>query len=174
MNFRALVGTTLYLHTQRHCHRFAHFRLWLVCFWTLPAHFFFNASYTLYSPVAVYDGSGIVAFVNWLRLKQYFKSLWRLSPIYGCGSLVAIWGMGMLSSCICSTLVSVCEIKGILVGPLAQWGKDLTYYIIPFFCLVNWDINYTGSACRETDLPPGRILYKHTYTLYSRKIFYSL
>ena len=36
------------------------------------------------------------------------------------GELGAIWGMGMLSSCICSTLVSVCTMKGITIGPLAQ------------------------------------------------------
>ena len=30
---------------------------------------------------------------------------------YGCDSLGAIWGMGMLSSCICSTLVSVYAMK---------------------------------------------------------------
>ena len=57
---------------------------------------------------------------------------------------VAVWeqfgGMRVLSSCICSTLfVSVCAMKGIPIGPLAQWGKDLTYYLTPFFCLVNWD-----------------------------------
>ena len=56
---------------------------------------------------------------------------------YGCDSFGAIWGMGMLSSCICSTQVSVCAIKGIPIGPLAQRGKDLTYYLTPFFCLVN-------------------------------------
>ena len=66
---------------------------------------------------------------------------------------------GMFSSCICSTLVSVCAMKGIPIGPLAQWGKDLTYYLTPFFCLVNWDMHYPGSACRGTDLPLGRLLY---------------
>ena len=49
---------------------------------------------------------------------------------------------GMLSSCICSTPVSVCAMKGILIGPLVQWGKDLTYYLTSFFCLVNWDMHY--------------------------------
>ena len=62
-------------------------------------------------------------------------------------------------SCICSPLVSVWAMKGIPIGPLAQWGKDLTYYLTPFFCLVNWDMYYPGSACRGTDLPPARILY---------------
>ena len=50
--------------------------------------------------------------------------------------------------------------KGIPTGPLAQWGKDLTYYLTPFFCLVNWDMYYLG---RGTDLSSGRILYIHTY-----------
>ena len=49
--------------------------------------------------------------------------------------------------------------KGISIGLLAQWGKDLTYYLTPFFCLVNWDMYYPGSACRGTDLPPDRILH---------------
>ena len=77
----------------------------------------------------------------------------------------------MLGSCICSTLVSVCAMKGIPIGPLAQWGKDLTYYFTPFFCLINWDIYYPGSACRGTDLPPDRILYIHCFTqdYFSRK-----
>ena len=65
----------------------------------------------------------------------------------------------MLSSCICSTLV--CAMESIPIGPLAQWGKDLTYYLTPSFCLVNWDMYYPGNACRGTDLPPGRILYIH-------------
>ena len=90
----------------------------------------------------------------------------RLSPIYGCGSLGAIWCVGMLSSCICSSLVSVCAMEGIPIGPLAQWGKDLTYYLTPSFCLVNWGMYYPGSACRGTDLPPGRILYTHTSIVY--------
>ena len=72
--------------------------------------------------------------------------------------------MGILSSCICNTLGSVCAMKGIPMGPLAQWGKDFTYYLAPFFCLVNWDMYYPGSAYRGTDLPPGRILYTHTHT----------
>ena len=63
--------------------------------------------------------------------------------------------MGMLSSCICSTLVSACAMEGFPIGPLAQWGKDLTYYLTPFFCLVNWDMYYPGSACRGTDLTEG-------------------
>ena len=67
----------------------------------------------------------------------------------------------MLSSCFCSTVVSVCAMKCIAIGPLAQWGKDLTYYLTPFFFLVNWDMYYPGSACRRTDLPSGRILYIH-------------
>ena len=68
---------------------------------------------------------------------------------------------GMLSSCICSTLVSMCAMKGIPIGPLAQWGKDLTYCLTPFFCLVTWDMHYPGSACRGKDLPSGRLLYIH-------------
>ena len=70
--------------------------------------------------------------------------------------------MGVLSSCICSTHVSVGAVKGIPIRPLAQWGKDLTYYLTPFICLVKWDMHYQGSACRGTDLPPGRLLYMHT------------
>ena len=121
--------------------------------------------YLVNSPVALYDGCGSVAFVYWLRLKQYLYFPWRPSPIYGCDSLGAIWGVGMLSSCICSTLVFVCAMKGIPIGPLAQWEKELTYYLTPFFCLVNWDMYYPGSACRATDLPPGRIFYTHTIYL---------
>ena len=117
----------------------------------------------IYLPMGVYDGSDSVAFVYWLRLKQYLYFPWRLSSIYGCDSLGAIWGTVMLSSCICSTLVSACAMKGIPIEPLAQWGKDLTYYLTPFFCLVNWDMYCSGSTCRGTDLPPGRILYIHTY-----------
>ena len=71
----------------------------------------------------------------------------------------AIWGMGMLSSCICSTLVLVFAMKGIPIGPLAHWGKDLTYYLTPIFCLVNWDMYYPSSVCRGTGLPLRRILY---------------
>ena len=74
---------------------------------------------------------------------------------------------GMLSSCICNTLVSVCAMKGIPIGPLAQWGKHLTYYLTPFFCLVNWGMHYPGSACRGTDLPSGRLLYIHTHLGFS-------
>ena len=82
--------------------------------------------------------------------------------------------MGMLSSCICSTLVSLCAMKGIPIGPLAQWGKDLTYYLSPSFCLVNWDTYYPSSACRGTDLPPGRILYIHKYVIrISRSLVWS-
>ena len=102
--------------------------------------------------MAVYDGCGSVAFVHCLRL----------SPIYGCDSLGAIWVMGMLSSCICSTLMSVCAMKGIRIGLLALWGKDLTYYLTPFFCLVNRDMYYPDSACRGMDVLPGKILYIHT------------
>ena len=68
---------------------------------------------------------------------------------------------GVLGSCICSTLVSVHAMKGIPIGPLARWGKDLTYYLTPFICQVNWDMHYPGSACRGTDLPSGRLLYIH-------------
>ena len=74
--------------------------------------------------------------------------------------LFEVWGM--LSSCICSTLVSLCAMKGIPIGPLAQWVNDLIYYLTPFFCLVNWDMHYPSSACRGTDLSSGRLLYIHT------------
>ena len=117
-------------------------------------------------PVAVYDGCDIVGFVHWLRLKQYLYFPWGLSPIYGCARLRDFLRYGMHSSCICSTLVSVCAMKGIPIGPLAHWGNDLTYYLTPFFCLVNWDMYYPGSACRGTDLPPDRILYIHTVHTY--------
>ena len=65
-------------------------------------------------------------------------------------------GYGMLSSCICSTLVSACAMKGIPIGPLAQWGKDLTYYLTPFFCLVNeicttLVVHVEGHTCRRAD-----------------------
>ena len=74
--------------------------------------------------------------------------------------------MVMLSSCICGTLVSVCAMKSIPLGPVAQWGKDLTYYLTPFFCLVNWDMHYPGSVCRGGDLPLGRLLYiQYIYTM---------
>ena len=78
-------------------------------------------------PVAVYDGCGFVAFVYWLRLNQYLYFPWRVSPIYGSDSLGAVCGMGMLSSFICRTLVSVCAMKCIIIGILAQWVKELTY-----------------------------------------------
>ena len=81
---------------------------------------------------------------------------------YGCcDSFGAIWGMGMLNSGICSSLVPVCAMKGVPIGPLAQSGKDLIYYLTPFSCLVNWDMYCPGSTCRGTDLPPGSILYIH-------------
>ena len=49
----------------------------------------------LYSPVALYDGCGSVAFVYWLRLKQFFSShegsvpfmaviVWKLFGVWGC------------------------------------------------------------------------------------------
>ena len=119
-------------------------------------------------PVAVYDRCGSLAFVYWLRLKQFVVPrkaqshlwLWQFG-IYGYDSLGAIWSMGKLSSCICSTLVSVCAMKGIPIEPLAQWRKELAYYLTPLLCLVNWDMYYPGGACRGKDLPPGRILYIH-------------
>ena len=52
--------------------------------------------------------------------------------------------------------------KGIPIEPLAQRGKELTYYLTPLLCLENWDMYYPGSACRGMDLPPGRKLYIHT------------
>ena len=70
-------------------------------------------------PMAVYNGCGIVAFVYWLRLNNICSSHEGSVPFMA-DSLGAIWGMGMLSSCICSTLVSVCGMKGIPIGPLAQ------------------------------------------------------
>ena len=69
--------------------------------------------------MAVYDGCGSVAFVYWLRLKNICSSHEGSVPFMA----VTVWellGMGMLSSCICSTLVSVCAMKGIPIGPLAQ------------------------------------------------------
>ena len=115
-------------------------------------------------PVTVYDGCGIVAFVYWLG-KSNICSSHEGSVAF---MPVTVWelhicGMGMLSSCICSTPVSVCALKCIPIEPLAQWGKDLTY--CTFFCLVNWDRYYPGSPCRGTDLPLGRILYMLTYIL---------
>ena len=71
-------------------------------------------------PVALYDGCGIVVLVYCLRLKRYLEFPLRLSPIYGCDNLGVIWSMGMFSSCICSTLVSVCAMKGNPIGLLAQ------------------------------------------------------
>ena len=112
-------------------------------------------------PVAVYDGCGSVLFVYWLRLKQFVVSR-RLIHIYGCDILGAIWGIGMLSSCIYGTLVSVCAMKGIPIEPLAQRGKELAYYLSPLLCLENGDMYYPGDACRWKDLPPGRLLYIHT------------
>ena len=73
----------------------------------------------------------------------------------------AIWGMGMLSSCICS--MSVCAMKLIPIVPLAQWGKELAYYLTPLLCLENWDMYYPGGACQGKDLPPSRVLYIHRY-----------
>ena len=119
----------------------------------------------IWMPVAVYDGCCSVAFVYRLRLKQYLYFPWRLSPIDSCDSLGAIWGMGCLVV-VFAALLCMCAMKGIPIGPLAQWGKDLTYYLTPIFCLGNLDMYYPGSACRETDLPPGRIIYIHTFTIY--------
>ena len=69
----------------------------------------------------------------------------------------------MLSSCICSTLVSVCAMKGIPIGPLVQWGKDLTYYLTHFVCLVNWDIYTTlvVYVAGRTCLRAGYFTYVH-------------
>ena len=86
----------------------------------------------------------------------------KAQSIYGCDSLGAIWGMGMLSSFICSTLVSMCAMKGIPLGPLAQWGKDLTHCLTPFFCLVNWGMYYLGSAMSR-DGPASGPNTLHTY-----------
>ena len=66
--------------------------------------------------MAVYDGFGIVAFVYWLRLKAIFVVPMKAQTHYGCDSLGVIWGMWMLSSCICSTLVSMCAMKGISIA----------------------------------------------------------
>ena len=73
---------------------------------------------------------------------------------------------GMLSRCICSTLVFVCAMKGIPIGSLTQWGKDLTYilshsfllssklrYVLPWQCM-----SMDGSASGQNAL--------HTYILY--------
>ena len=112
-------------------------------------------------PVAMYNGCGSVAFVYWLKLKQIVVPM-KAQSHYGCDILGAIWDMGMLSSCICSTLVSVCAMKGIPIGPLTRWGKEFAYYLTPLLCLENWDMYHLGGACRGKDLPPGRILYIHT------------
>ena len=70
--------------------------------------------------MAVYDGCGIVVFFILAQAKSIFVVPMKAQSHYGCESLGAIWGMGMLSSCICSTLMSVCAMKGIPIGPLAQ------------------------------------------------------
>ena len=75
---------------------------------------------------------------------------------------VTIWELFGVWGCLVVVFVSVGAMKGIPIGPLAQWGKDFTYYLTPFFCLVNWDIYYPGSACWGTDLPPDRIRYMHS------------
>ena len=68
---------------------------------------------------------GQITYILCTRVEQ-FKYLGSIVTIilpvvfYGCDSLGAIWGMGMLSSCICSTLMSVCAMKDIPIGPLAQ------------------------------------------------------
>ena len=103
-----------------------------------------SSSYINILPVAVYDGFGIVAFAYWLRLKQLVVTMKAQSHLW-LWQFVSYLRCGMLSCCICSTLVSVCARKGISIGPLAQWGKDLTYYLTSFFCLVNWDMHYPGS-----------------------------
>ena len=36
-----------------------------------------------------------------------------------------------LCICIYGTLVSVCAMKGIPIEPLAQWGKEMAYYLTP-------------------------------------------
>ena len=84
------------------------------------------------------------------------------------GCLVVVFAalLCLCVHCICSTLVPVCAMKGIPIGPLAQWGKAFTYYLTPFFFLVNWDMHYPGSACRGTDLPSGRLLYIYTVYIY--------
>ena len=51
-------------------------------------------------------------YFSYLHYEVSHPSLYKLSTIYDCDSLGAIWGMGMLSSCICSTLVSVCAMGG--------------------------------------------------------------
>ena len=70
---------------------------------------------------------------------------------------------GMLSSCICSTLVSVCAMKGIPIGPLVPWGKDLTYYLTPFFCLINWDTVCTTLVVHVEGQTWLRADYIHVY-----------
>ena len=80
-------------------------------------------------PVAMYDVCGSVAFVYWLRLKQFCSShegsvpfmavtVWELFGLWGC--LVVVF---------CSTLVSVCAMKGIPIGRrgsrnIRQGGPD--------------------------------------------------
>ena len=75
--------------------------------------------------------------------------VWELLGVWGC--LVVVF----------AAFLCLCAMKGIPLGPQAQWGKDLTCYLTAFFCLVNWDMYNPGSTCRGTDLPPGRILYIH-------------
>ena len=61
-----------------------------------------------------------------LRLKQFVVPMKAQSHLW-LWHFGSYWGMGMLSSCIYSTLVSECAMKGIPIEPLAQWGKELAY-----------------------------------------------
>ena len=81
--------------------------------------------------------------------------------------------MGCLLVVFAALLCLCVQWKVFPIGPLAQWRKDLTYYLTPFFCLVNWDMHYPGSTCQGTDLLSGRSLYIHTHTcnLYQDHLF---
>ena len=81
----------------------------------------------------------------------------RLSPIYGCDILGAIWVMGMLSSCIFSTLVSVCAMKGI---PIGHWLSEernwhTTSLLSLRYVLPSWCMSREGPASGQNTL--------HTY-----------
>ena len=111
----------------------------------------------------MYDGCDSVAFVYWLRLKQYLQFSWRLSPIYGCDSLGTIWCMGMLRRCICSTLVSVCAMKGIPIAPLVQWGTDVCLVYYEWLYIFLFLLFLTGDHCSsfsDDRFQPNKAIFK--------------
>ena len=71
--------------------------------------------------------------------------------------------MGMRSSCICGTLVSVCAMKGIPIEPLAQWGKELACYLTPRLSLENWDMYPWWCMSREGPASRQNTLYTLLY-----------